>query len=305
MLNKEYYKQAELMLQILPIVAKEKCFALKGGTAINFFIRNLPRYSVDIDLTFVPLSERELALRQIAIATENIGQDIEAKMPYLKVVRKYTKKAKRLVKLFVQTDEVQIKIEPNELIRGSIYPTEIRNIVAVAEQEFNSFVSMSVLSIAELYGGKLCAALDRQHPRDLFDVKLLLENEGVTEAIRTAFVVYLASHNRPINELLSPNLLDIETIYKNDFVGMAKIDVSIYELESVRNKLIKTLNEVLTDNERSFLLSLKLGEPEWGLLGIPGIEQFPAIQWKLLNVRKIPKSKHSQLIGKLKKVLKL
>ncbi len=64
---------------------------------------------------------------------------------------------------------------------------------------------------------EICAALDRQHPRDLFDVKLLLDNEGITDKIRTAFIVYLISHNRPMNELLNPTFQDISHQYTSEF----------------------------------------------------------------------------------------
>ncbi len=60
----------------------------------------------------------------------------------------------------------------------------------------------------------MVAALDRQHPRDLFDVSALLANEGLTDALRTAFVVYLISHNRPAVELLAPGRLDIEAEFR-------------------------------------------------------------------------------------------
>ncbi len=66
-------------------------------------------------------------------------------------------------------------------------------------------MEIPVLSFADLYGGKICAALDRQHPRDLFDIKLLSEARGLNEEVSQAFVIYLASHNRPMSELLSPN----------------------------------------------------------------------------------------------------
>lgn len=219
----------------------------------------------------------------------------------MRVTRKYTKKSRRLVKLFVQSSQVQVKIEPNELIRGTIYPVEKKNIVSAAAEEFSSFVNMQVLSIADLYGGKICAALDRQHPRDLFDIKLLLENEGITEEIRKAFVVYLASHNRPIHELLNPNFLDIADLYEKDFAGMTTPSVTLNELLLVRNELIATLNNTLTDDERKFLISLKLAEPEWDLLGISEIDKFPAIQWKLQNISKIDPAKHRLLINKLKR----
>jgi predicted nucleotidyltransferase component of viral defense system len=55
MKDSPYYKQVELMLKIIPLVAAERCFALKGGTAINLFVRDMPRFSVDIDLTYLAI----------------------------------------------------------------------------------------------------------------------------------------------------------------------------------------------------------------------------------------------------------
>lgn len=171
MLNNRYFQRTQLMLQILPIVAEEDVFALKGGTAINFFIRDLPRYSVDIDLTYLPIQNREDALNGLVGATENIASKIEKRLPKLKVIRQYTKQNNRLVKLFINAGNTQVKIEPNELIRGSVFPVEKRRITENAEKEFSAFVSMNVLSVPDLYGGKFCAALDRQHPRDLFEMR--------------------------------------------------------------------------------------------------------------------------------------
>ena len=62
--NSPYFKQAQLMLRVIPHVAAETCFALKGGTAINLFLRDMPRLSVDIDLTYLPLEPRPLAVQQ-------------------------------------------------------------------------------------------------------------------------------------------------------------------------------------------------------------------------------------------------
>lgn len=298
-----YYQQAKLMLQVLAIVAEEQCFALKGGTAINFFVRNLPRYSIDIDLTYILRDKRELALQKLVSATESIAQEIEKRLSHLRVTRRYSKKNNRLVKLLVNNKNTQVKVEPNELIRGAVFEVSKKMLVEKAETEFDAFVSMNILSHADLYGGKICAALDRQHPRDLFDVKLLLENEGITDAVRKAFVVYLASHNRPINEILNPNFLDIETIYKSDFEGMTRFSVDLNELIDTRQRLVKLINETLTDSDRQFLLSLKMGKPEWFLMGLDDLHQFPAIQWKLLNIKKMDKVKHQQAVDKLKCVL--
>ena len=54
-----YYKQVQLLVQLLPLVAEEDCFALKGGTAINLFVCDLPRLSVDIDLVYLPMNNRD------------------------------------------------------------------------------------------------------------------------------------------------------------------------------------------------------------------------------------------------------
>ncbi len=71
MKNTIYYQRAELLLRVLPAIATESCFALKGGTAINFFIRDLPRLSVDIDLTYLPIESREQTLLHISEAANN------------------------------------------------------------------------------------------------------------------------------------------------------------------------------------------------------------------------------------------
>jgi hypothetical protein len=164
-------------------------------------------------------------------------------------------------------------------------------------------VSLPCLSDADLYGGKLCAALDRQHPRDLFDVKLLLDDTGITPEIHKAFVVYLASHNRPMNELLAPRLQDISEIYNNEFQGMTRGDVSLKELESIQRTLASTLIGSMDDNEKMFLVSIKKGEPEWDRLGIKSLERFPALQWKLLNIRKMDAIKRKEQLNFLQNLL--
>lgn len=144
-----------------------------------------------------------------------------------------------------------------------MYPsTDLRS---EKQNEFEMFISVRTLSMADLYGGKICAALDRQHPRDIFDLKVLLENEGLTEEIRKAFLVYLISHNRPMYELLNPNLLDFKTVFNNEFQGMTTVSVTYQELCQVRENLIQLLQSELTYLERRFLLSVKEKKPDWTL----------------------------------------
>jgi predicted nucleotidyltransferase component of viral defense system len=189
--NSPYFKQVELMLQTIPHVAAETGFALKGGTAINLFVRDMPRLSVDIDLTYLPVEEaRETALNKISEALRRIAVALKKTMPGVKIQESQGQKPLRITKLVVATGQTRTKIEPNEVIRGAVFPPEERELTQRAEHMFERSVTAWVLSIPDLYGGKICAALDRQHPRDLFDVKVLLEQGGITEELRKAFVVY-------------------------------------------------------------------------------------------------------------------
>jgi len=183
-----YYKQAELVLRILPYVDSEKNFALKGGTAINFFLRDLPRFSIDIDLAYVPVNSRNMALEDISRSIENISTKIKRIFPDCILSFKKNKQHEAIRSLIVNQNGVTIKIEPNLVIRGTIYETKVMRLSQKAQNLFEMSVSSKTLSSAELYGGKICAALDRQHPRDLFDVHLLLENEGINEQTRKAFL---------------------------------------------------------------------------------------------------------------------
>ncbi len=306
MKDSPYFKQAELMLRTIPHVAAESCFALKGGTAINLFVRDMPRLSVDIDLTYLLVDEpRETALKNISEALSRITATIRKAVPGSKVQESQAQNPERIAKLVVAVGQTRIKIEPNEVIRGSVFPGEEHDLTPHAEEVFELSVSARTLSVADLYGGKLCAALDRQHPRDLFDVKVLLENEGITDEIRKAFVVYLASHDRPINELIDPTRKDIRQIYESEFSGMTVEKVEYDDLIAAREVLIGTLKKELTSEEKVFLVSLKEGQPRWGALGVEGIEKLPAIQWKLINIQKINKKKHAESLEKLKRKLGL
>jgi hypothetical protein len=162
---------------------------------------------------------------------------------------------------------------------------------------------MQTLSVPDLYGGKLCAALDRQHPRDLFDIKLLFEDSGMTSEIRRAFVVYIASHPRPMNELLNPRFTDIASVYQNQFVGMSRLMVPLQELSDVRERIVREVVKALDEDERAFLLSMKSGEPAWDILGIEGLARMPALQWKLINIRKMNHAQRAEALERLRRVL--
>lgn len=293
------------MLRALSQVSQEKSFAVKGGTAINLFVRDIPRLSVDIDLAYLPIEPRDATLRNISNGLQKIASAIGKNLPNTSVVKTIDAGSEQISKLVVQSQQVRIKVEPNIVIRGAVYPPVTRDLSKSAEKMFEIFVSAKTLSTADLYGGKICAALDRQHPRDLFDVKILLDNEGISPEIRKAFVVYLASHDRPIHELLNPVPKDMERTFQNEFLGMTLFPVKYDDLQKTFKTLVATINKDLSNQEREFLISLKEGNPRWALLDIPEIDRLPAVQWKLKNIHKMDKKKHAEALKRLKIKLRI
>lgn len=291
------------MLSVLPDVMSESCFALKGGTAINLFVRDMPRLSVDIDLTYLPLRGRDESLEGISNALERIASKIAPRFPDVEVHRSLASGTRRILKLVVTSPRAQVKVEPNTILRGTVFACADQRLCQAARDTFQLDAEVRTVSLADLYGGKICAALDRQHPRDFFDVKLLFENEGLTDEVRRAFVIYLASHNRPMAELLKPNVSDFRRVFDDEFAGMTAESVSYDDLVATRSALITKIASVLTDAERTFLLSLKDGAPRWELIDGEAFAEMPAIQWKLTNIRKMSDKKRGEAKRKLAEVL--
>lgn len=161
-----------------------------------------------------------------------------------------------------------------------------------------------MLSEQDLYGGKICAALDRQHPRDLFDMHLFFKKtDEINDHLKKAFLFYLLSHNRPLSELLAPHHKDLATLYTNSFEGMSEEPISLSDLIQTRATLINTINKALTTNDKTFLLSFKQGEPLWHIPGMAVFKDYPSIQWKLYNIKSMAPDKHKQALEKLAAVL--
>ncbi len=301
--NNIYRKQVQLLVRVLPLVDTEKCFALKGGTAINLFYRALPRLSVDIDLLYIPMDERETALINIRAALSRISKLITQTIPSSKVQDAHEQSD--ALRLIVSQGEVRIKVELSPVIRGTVFPEERKEVSEEVEREFG-YVEMQVASLPDLYAGKLCAALDRQHPRDLFDVKFLLENEGLTDNLRKTFLIFLISHQRPMAELLAPNRKDISAIYETEFKQMAEVDVPLEQLEDARENLIQQINENMTENEKKFLLSFKNKNPNWNLLEMDNVDviaNLPSVRWKMINLQQMQTQKHKEAVEKLQNIL--
>jgi len=283
-------------------VAPEASFALKGGTAINLFVRDMPRLSVDIDLTYLPIADRATSLRGIDAGMRRIGERIAAGMVGVRVHPSTLQGENCVTKLMVNIDEAQIKIEVTPVLRGCVYQPATRSVSARVEDQFG-FAEMQLVSFADLYAGKIVAALDRQHPRDLFDVRDLLAAEGIGDELRKAFLLYLVSHNRPMAEVLAPERLDISAEFARGFAGMTERPVTIEELLKAREELINNVVGQMPTEHRRFLMSVKCGEPNWALLGLPDAETLPAVRWRLENLAKLSDEKRAKLLRGLGEVL--
>ncbi len=295
----QYKDQVSLLLDILPIVAKRKCFALKGGTALNLFIWEMPRLSVDIDLVYLPISDRDEAMKNISTNLALIKDDLE-KILRIKVV--LTDNAK----LVCSKGGTIVKIEVNTIIRGSLFDVKEMEVVDVVQDDFGKFAVISVLDKSEIYGGKICAALDRQHPRDIFDVsKILNEGKGdVNEKIKDAFIFYLLSHNRPMNEILFSKINDKKTDFKNQFEGMVKEKFDYEDFIKFSKLLREKISNLFSEKDKKFILSFKQGKPDWSLF-VKDISQYPSIKWKMTNISNLINNnpaKHQEMYDKLEKV---
>ena len=298
----QYRRQVELLVRILPFVAREECFALKGGTAINLFVRDMPRLSVDIDLTYVPIESREDSLRAIDAAMKRIVEDAGSGFPAEDIVAGTPNKEGAVTKLFARGYGVQIKIEVTPVLRGFVFEPEVHMVAPTVEDTFG-FAEMKLVSFADLYGGKIVAALDRQHPRDLFDVRDLLANEGISDDLRRAFIVYLLSHDRPMHEVIDPTRKDIAQEYERGFAGMTENPVPLEELIAARDAIITTTIGNMPDDHRRLLLSFERGEPEWGLLDLEHVPDLPAIRWRQLNLDQLDAEARAKLVESLERKL--
>jgi predicted nucleotidyltransferase component of viral defense system len=296
-----YYRQVQLLVAVLPSVAEERCFALKGGTAINFFVRDMPRLSVDIDLAYLPGGDRASALREIDAALKRIRDGLQSGSPPFDV--RITKRQDGYAcAMLVREGDATVKIEVSPVLRGTVFPTADRRILPRAEEEFG-FAEVPVLSFEDLFAGKLVAALDRQHPRDLFDVQLLLQEEGISPNLFRAFLVYLISHDGSLARIVAPRPKPIAELFERQFANMTAEPITVAQLERAREELIATLHGNIGENEKAFLLSFKRGEPRWDLLGVEHAIELPAVRWKLQNLERMERNAKQSAISELERVL--
>ncbi len=295
-MNDIYRKQVALLIRIMPSVYRIKDFAVHGGTAINLFHKNMPRYSVDIDLTYIPIHDREESLKAINEHLKVLKASIERSVPGIKVDPKYN-----VWKLLCALDGAMVKIEVNGTKRGIIGDVEDKMLCEKACQEFSMACKARTVSYSQLYGGKITAALSRQHPRDLFDCKYMEINSF--EDVKDGFMLCLLGSDKPIIESLQPNKINQNEALENQFEGMSDVPFDYAEYEEARHNLISMVNRSLTKLDRDFLISFEKGEPDWDKCCAGDLSNYPSVKWKLQNIANLKENnpqKHRHGIEKLK-----
>ena len=300
-MNTRKYKDcAALLVDLLPEVAKQDCFALYGGTAINFFVLDMPRYSIDLDLNYIAIEDRQTTLRTIASAMSGIKAGIESAIPGI-----LTKQTHGDTKLLVELRDISVKLEANIVRRGLLEEPRRMPLCAKAQAEFGVPPhSMRIMPFGQLYAGKIAAALGRQHPRDLFDAKKLLDGEGFTDSVKTAFVLELAAAQGNIHELLNPNFHDRRNAIQEQFAGMSDENFTHEDHQSTLRRLVDAVREGLAEQDKAFLLSVVRAAPDWS---IHDFERFPNVQWKQLNLRRLKTDnpqKHRRLLEQTEAALR-
>jgi len=266
---------------------------MKGGTAINLFVQDMPRLSVDIDVVYLPwLTPRSTALQAINQELSDIISRISTLGVQTRLISaKGLANSEVNTKLIVDNQTSQVKIEVNVVFRGSVLPAEQRLLSTRTSELFSAELVLPTLAPDELYASKLVAALDRQHPRDLFDVWQLYESGAISDRMIECFVIYLAGHNRPPHEMLFSNDKDISKEYERAFVGMTEVGCSLEMLLKARARLRQELPKRLTMAHRQFLRGFVRAEPDWSLLQCSHAAELPALRkasyWHIGNGRNV------------------
>ncbi len=276
-MNETYRRQVALLIRVMPLVFRIKDFAVHGGTAINLFHRNLSRLSVDIDITYVPISDRNSSLLAINDHLANLKTAIENAIPGIRVTHK-----KDIWKLLATFEGTSIKIEVNGTKRGIIGDIETIQLCKRARDEFGMTCYANIVSWPQLFGGKIAAALSRQHPRDLFDCRRLTSKDFAE--VKPGFMLCLLGSDKPIVESLSPNEIDQREALENQFEGMTDEPFSYADYVESRSNLIKVVNEGLNETDKEFLISFEKGSPLWEKCCAGVLSHYPAVKWKLQNI---------------------
>ncbi len=270
----------------------KESLALKGGTAINLTIFNLPRLSVDIDMDYLANNSREEMLDQRVLINNTIDR-------YM-ISQGYTKNEKTKNPHSLDSwvydyigasgNRDNIKIEINYSLRAHVLRSEERSIVT---EYLEGKYRVKILAPIEIYGSKINALLSRAAARDLYDARNMvyhkLFDESEKNLLRKTVIFYAAISAKVINKTFDTSAIDSITKQKikTDLLPVIKRKDD-FELETAK-KMVKTYIAdlmVLTENEKKFLDRFENGEYIPELLFederiLERIKNHPMALWKM------------------------
>lgn len=304
--DRRYLDRVSLLVQILPLIDAEPRFALKGGTAINLFEHDMPRLSVDVDLTWLPVQDYRSDAAQIDAALGALADRLAAPPLRLHVQHSLAHGADTCTRLIASRGRAQVKIETTPVMRGCVHPVRRMDLRPAVERTFGS-AQVQVLHFADLYAGKLAAALSRQHPRDWFDVGLLLDSGRLDQSLWRTFLVYLTVSPKPAAEMLAPSdPVDFADVFDRQFRGMSAEPTNVDALLRSRLQLLERIPELMDGLACDFLLSLERETPDFDLIGLPQAAQLPGVRRKLQNLAQRSAAKreadYRQLVQTLERI---
>lgn len=297
-MNDIYRQKVELLLKILPFVTDEDCFAIHGGTAINLFVKNLYRLSVDIDVTYIPIEDRNTSLERINEALVRIADRVKRRFRDVRVIPRLD-----ISKITCESRGCQVKIEVNQTKRGLVCGgAALLPLCRKAQSLFGMEVDARIVSMPQLYGGKISAALSRQHPRDLFDVKQM---DIPLADVKDGLIFCLLGSDRPIHESFAPNFIDQHEAMERQFSGMSEIPFGYTDFEETREKLVIDVNSVMTEDDRQFLIGFEELAVDWENTPYSSFKEYPSVKWKMQNLQKLKASNPKKLKAEANKLRKI
>lgn len=271
------------------------CLALKGGTAINLTIFNLPRLSVDIDLDFSENVDREKMFESREIIYNRITKYMLANGYILSEKSKYYHALDSFIFQYQNAGGMRdnIKIEINYIMRSHIFPVTRRKVYLPWLSE-----ELSVLSVdpMEIFASKITALLNRAAPRDLYDIYNLLKfelfNETEQDMLHRCIVFYLCIGSDKIQkEFTFENFEKMpQNKIKTDLLPVLRFG-TYFDLKSSREKVLDYLKKILkfTPQDIDFIDSFSVGKYKPELIFedaiLKNIISHPMAIWKCNKIK--------------------
>lgn len=267
------------------------------------FHNNLPRLSVDVDLTYIPIEDRDASILNINKGLFKIAQEIEKLNLKANIIGNDIQK-----KISCYNHNTQIIIEPNYILRGTVFLPERKEICISLKKQFGN-ISITTLSYEEVYAGKLCASLDRGHPRDIFDVYYLYKNGEITDGMVKCFIVYSLCHNsKSIYGLLNGKTRhqnnEIKKLLETSFYGMTNISFTMEDYMRTQIKLREDLKKKIL-SYKNFINNFYNLTVDIKNAPFKNFYDLPGVKWRMLNLEKLYLSNNDEFIRQRENVFSL